>query len=204
MTRPRQAAAFATIFLLAGQPAPANPPAPQPSPIIHLGPENTILLDWQGVDGRTYFLQFSLNLNDWFYAPAMAFGLGSHQFGAAADSPRLFLRLRYGDFPGITSLEDAMNADFDGDGLPNIFELTYGYDPLALDSTGAGNDGLLDPDGDGLTNAEEALAGTNPFIMDSDGNGFTDNLVFIFGGDLAAYLASANSSDAFEVYTESN
>ncbi len=46
-------------------------------------------------------------------------------------------------------------SDFDGDGMPDWWELANGTDPRVPDA----ND---DPDGDGLTNLQEYFAGTNP------------------------------------------
>ncbi len=58
--------------------------------------------------------------------------------------------------------------DFDGDGLPNDWEETYGldgYDPTDVD---------LDTDSDGLTNLEEYEEGTDPIDADTDNDGMTD------------------------------
>jgi hypothetical protein len=54
---------------------------------------------------------------------------------------------------------DACDDDDDGDGLPDIWELSYGLDPLD-DTLDNGSDG--DPDGDGITNYEEYVSGTEP------------------------------------------
>ncbi len=52
-----------------------------------------------------------------------------------------------------------VSADWDGDGLPNLWELEHGLDPF--DATGA-NGAEGDPDGDGLSNLEEFQAGSPP------------------------------------------
>jgi hypothetical protein len=48
------------------------------------------------------------------------------------------------------------NPDYDGDGLPDLWELAYGLNPRAA------ADAALDSDGDGMTNLDEYLAGTDP------------------------------------------
>ena len=56
------------------------------------------------------------------------------------------------------------SEDSDGDGVPDWWELKWGYDPLVWD-----DHQQLDPDGDGLTNIEECYTdayGSNPFRKD--------------------------------------
>lgn len=142
-------------------------PAPQTQIDLHQGTQGTFNADWQGVVGRTYFMKFSLNLIDWHYAPFIDFGDGPQSRGIESNGDKFFLRLHYGDFPGINSLDDAMNADLDGDGLSNIFEVTHGYDPFDINSTIDGPDNSLDPDTDGLGNSVEQSHGTNPMSKDN-------------------------------------
>lgn len=142
-------------------------PDPQPQMSFTPGLQGTFNAAWEGVDGRTYFTQFSLDLETWHYAPFIDYGGGEHNRGVESDSDSFFLRLRYGDFAEYTSLDEAMNGHLDNDGLSNIFEVTYGYDPFEEESTSDGPDGELDPDGDGLGNASEQAAGTDPMAMDN-------------------------------------
>ncbi len=141
--------------------------APQPAVKFTSGLENTFAADWQGVAGRVYFMQWSLDLETWFYAPFIDFGDGMHSRGLAGTAAKSFFRLQCIDDPEITSLEDAKNADFDGDGLSNIFEVTFGYSPNNANSTADGADNALDPDGDGMTNAIENTRGLNPMKKDN-------------------------------------
>jgi hypothetical protein len=60
------------------------------------------------------------------------------------------------------------DKDTDGDGMPDVFEVTYGLDPLNS------NDASGDADNDGLTNLAEYQAGSNPLMADSNGDGVRD------------------------------
>ncbi len=141
--------------------------APQPQVAFTQGLEEIFAADWLGVSGRVYFMQWSLDLQTWFYAPFIDFGDGMHSRGLAGSAPKSFFRLHYGDYPGITSLDEAMSADFDGDGLTNIFEVTFGYNPYTANSTVDGADNLLDPDADGMSNPTEQSRALNPMAKDN-------------------------------------
>lgn len=103
-----------------------------------------------------------------------------------------------GDVPEPSGEQFDFAPDADGDGLPNIDELSFGVDPFVADSDGDGRrdgddafpsiaaewsdtdgDGIGDNadddiDGDGWSNAEERLFGTDPARADSDGDGRSD------------------------------
>ena len=79
--------------------------------------------------------------------------------------------MQTGGWPKLLILEtDPLNADTDGDGLPDGWEVNHGLDPLDNGTynfrTGAAgnpaNGASGDPDGDGFTNAQELANGTDP------------------------------------------
>jgi hypothetical protein len=163
--QPSRALSIAMLALFAT--TAGGDPAPQPQMQFTQGLQGTFNADWEGVAGRTYFSQFSFDLETWHYAPYIDFGAGSHHRGVDGDADKFFLRLHYGDFPQYTSLDDAMNGHLDNDGLSNIFEVTFGYDPFQTTSTIDGPDASLDPDGDGLSNLSEQAAGSDPMAKDN-------------------------------------
>ena len=59
------------------------------------------------------------------------------------------------------TIEQITTTDADGDGLPDNWELAYGFNP---NNSG---DATADSDGDGLTNGQEFQSGTNPRDPDS-------------------------------------
>src|SRR5207302_429386 len=74
--------------------------------------------------------------------------------------------------------------DFDGDGLPNAYEIYFGLDPTKRDTDGNGiDDGDEDPDGDRLINRLEAIAFTDPYRADTDGDGWNDEAEVTSGSD---------------------
>lgn len=62
---------------------------------------------------------------------------------------------------------DVNSNDTDADDLPDYWEVTYGTDPLVIDT-------FDDPDSDNLTNWEEFQLGTDPHDADTDGDGMPD------------------------------
>lgn len=66
---------------------------------------------------------------------------------------------------------DWKNADSDGDGVFDGFEVTYGFNPKSQ-SSGRWND---DPDGDGINNWMESVLGTDPTKADTDNDGTSDS-----------------------------
>ena len=148
------------------------------------GTEPTWNVDWSGVADRTYFVERSVDLVHWNYLPIMDFGTGTKSCGVNTEgAPKLFVRLHYVDDTTVTTLQEARDADFDGDGIPNWYEVeVLGTDPLDKNSAGGDSDnngladgwemfyfgglGIADPNAvlkpDGLTNKEKNDLGLNP------------------------------------------
>jgi Bacterial TSP3 repeat len=98
---------------------------------------------------------------------------------------KLFVRLHYVDDATVLTLQQARDADFDNDGIPNDYEIEIIFsNPLDRNSAGGDTDSDGLPDGwelfhfgglnianpsatlksDGLTNKEKADLGLNPNI----------------------------------------
>ncbi len=71
------------------------------------------------------------------------------------------------DVHGQVTRHGPICVDWDGDGLPDDWEMAYGLNPNV-------NDADLDSDGDGVPNWLEYQRGTDPFNPDSDGDGVSD------------------------------
>ena len=110
-------------------------------------------------------------------------------------SPAWAFRIRGTNFIGESFASDPVFAvgnatDFDGDDMPDEWEIAHGL--LPADPTDAG----LDPDGDGMTNLAEFIAGTDP--MDAASRLAA---TVIAGGDtvLVRFTAQAGRSYTVEV-----
>jgi hypothetical protein len=86
---------------------------------------------------------------------------------ASSDIGNLFpapVNLIMPDFDG-DGIMDYNDADADGDGIDNAWELANGLNPYDP------SDALLDSDFDGLTNLQEFELGTDPYIRDNPAGG---------------------------------
>ncbi|MFT4928785.1 MAG: pseudolysin, partial [Phenylobacterium sp.] len=104
----------------------------------------------------------------------------NNEFRTFANAVKLF-RLRF-------FLTD-VNADQDGDGIPDRWEVDH-----KLDMTDPA-DALLDPDNDGLNNQAEYAAGTNMNWRDSDGDRLPDGWEVGFGLDPLVGATDTTDSD---------
>ena len=99
------------------------------------------------------------------------------------------------DGDGLTNAEEQQhgtnmnNADSDGDGLPDGWEVANGLNPTN------GGDGNADPDGDGLTNSQEYAKGTNPNNSDTDGDGKADGSGLPMGTNYINLASGMNMRD---------
>jgi len=86
---------------------------------------------------------------------------------------------------------DPTRADTDFDGMPDGWEVEWGFDPLI-------NDASLDGDFDGLSALGEYQAGANPTLPDTDGDGLSDgDEVNVYGSDPLVIDSDGDGLDDF-------
>ena len=94
-------------------------------------------------------------------------------------------------FYRVRQVPKASSLDLDGDGMPDVFELTYGLNPLDA------SDASADPDHDGFTNLREYQMGTNPNVSNflSGGGGLVINEIDYdnVGTDTAEFVEILNT-----------
>ncbi len=106
------------------------------------------VVDWNPVDGRMYDLLWSSDLMLPFQIlePAIPYPINSFTDSVHSASATGYY---------IVKVHMPSATDFDGDGLPDVWESDFFRHPI---DAGAGDD----PDGDGQRNIEEYIAGTDP------------------------------------------
>ena len=155
---------------------------PQPQAELVRQVDGSWNVEWLGLTGRSYFVEASDDLAIWHFAPLIEAGndeVIGYETGSLSD--RHFVRLVYTD----QTAEDLDTADFDGDGLGNLEEITthhthplradsdsdglpdgweigHGLDPNDDGSVNPVNGGFGDPDGDGSNNLNELAGGNDP------------------------------------------
>ena len=78
-----------------------------------------------------------------------------------------YYRLEDIETSGERAFHGPICVDWDGDGMPDDWEILYGLDPTQDDS-------MVDYDNDGLANLEEYKNGIDPFNADTDNDGIPD------------------------------
>ncbi len=155
-----------------------------------LATPETMRLRWPTIIGKKYSLFFSPDLTTWIYVDELV-GNGTvrgncipitQPDGSTPDA--MFWRVKVSDIDSDSdSLTDSeenqlgtnlLNADSDGDGLPDAWEVAHGLDPMD-DGTLDPENGLLgDPDLDELVNGDEYYFGGDPYEQDTDADGLQD------------------------------
>jgi hypothetical protein len=141
------------------------------------GANDTRNADWFGIYGRSYFIQWSVDLQAWSYASFVDFSDGLHRRGMKSSTPKFFIRHILTDAPTT----DPELEDFAGDGIGSLIKLKMGLDPFAPLA-------WVDVDGDGIHDAIEqfwfgSLTGTEGDEDDANGNGIRDIFELQAGND---------------------
>ena len=117
-----------------------------------------VLLAWNDTSGneRGFVIEASTNLTDWV---AVASAPKDALEALAPVSSGLHFRIKATNFIGASfasTVASAIAGDTDGDGMPDSWENTYGFDP------GNPSDAAQDADSDGQSNLSEFLSATDP------------------------------------------
>jgi hypothetical protein len=103
--------------------------------------------------------------------PAMSFSVRgkaySYTDSDVTPGKLYYYKLEDIDAFGKKTLHGPICVDWDGDGIPDDWEIAHGLDPRV-------HDGWSDLDGDGLTNQQEYKRDTDPLNPDTDGDGILD------------------------------
>ena len=126
---------------------------------------DNIVRIFSGKDGRVlmrFSRTFSLEINDLFGYRAIGIG------DINGDNRAELAISAYQEKPGGGVYVYSLQGDSDNDGMPYIWEATYGFDHFDA------SDAQQDADSDGLTNLQEFQMGTDPLNADTDGDGAND------------------------------
>ena len=202
--------------------ASAEPPGIDQSLEFVTPPAGAMFIRWHGKLGRSYFVQVSdpaNHLSSWHFELIIEAGNNADiSYEVDGTAEKGFFRLKYTDqVPGPGETLDT--ADFDQDGIPNLYEIqTVGSDPLDKNSAGGDSDtdgmadgwekfhfgglNVADPNGilkpDGLTNKEKAELGLTP---NTDYSAVGDTQPAKFDYDLTGRLTGVTTSVGAGTYT---
>jgi|GEM_PF-1705720 len=118
---------------------------PQPEPSVLLNSAGICQVTLPTIEGRTYFIRMSPDLQNWVYASALTdivVGDGSDLVVSLDPSSTIeaYVSFDFSDYP----TDDPANADFDFDGFSNIVELQNNTSPVQHNA-GGGIPPLSDP-----------------------------------------------------------
>ena len=164
------------------------------------------------------FANYALTNSTWAWVDSFAIDLASTKASLNVNWPEVFSnQVAIGTFPTNASLDAAFfvpvwSQDADGDGMPDMWEMANGYDPMvAGEGLDSDSDGLLDQeeitigtnpnnsdtDGDGVDDGDEYYGGMNPLCSDTDGDGISD-------GDERTWGTNPNEYETYEVQNDDN
>jgi YD repeat-containing protein len=87
-------------------------------------------------------------------------------------------------YESLVSHTNPNDADTDGDGMPDGWELSHGFNPLVDDGSG-------DADGDGISNADEYRFGLNPALDDAQQAGLFQEFRYDARGRMTDFFVPA-------------
>lgn len=98
------------------------------------------VIAWPNTSGFAYFVETSLDLVNWSFAPVSyweldALGTPEHYFGFTREGPKRFFRVLYSDDPS----SDLLATDYNASGLSAWEQIQLGYNPFDwVDTVGNG------------------------------------------------------------------
>ena len=99
----------------------------QPNPTLSRDDNGFVTLQWLSLPGHTDFMQCSFDLVTWtYFGEVIHSGFGIEKITFDPTDDHIFFRIVGSDIPTY----DAVNDDFNGDGISNGDSIDQGIDPL--------------------------------------------------------------------------